>query len=167
MSLAQGSIVELRRLRVSDLKAAARFPFALSAAEPMSNPERARAVYDETGFWTPAAGVAAIEAKDRLVGTIQFYSAGPSIHGFELAYQLHDPDDVGKGYVAEAIRLFGDLLFAQHPNVRRLQILAPRWDDVMARRVEDAGFASEGVLRKAGFNADGPEDCLLYSRVRD
>jgi RimJ/RimL family protein N-acetyltransferase len=167
MSLAEGSIVELRRLRVSDLKAAARFPFALSAVEPMSNPERARAVYDETGFWTPDTGVAAIEADDRLVGTIQYYRAGASIHGFELAYQLHDPDDVGKGYASEALRLLGDLLFAQHSNVRRLQLLVPKWDDTSARRVEDAGYASEGVLRKAGFNADGPEDCILYSRVRD
>ena len=166
MSLAEGSIVELRRLRVSDLKTATRFPFALSAHEPMSNPERAREVYDQTGFWTPDAGVAAIEANDRLVGTIQYYRAGASIHGFELAYQLNDPDDVGKGYATEALRLLGDLLFAQHPNVRRLQLLVPKWDDTSARRVEDAGYASEGILRKAGFNADGPEDCILYSKVR-
>ena len=33
--------------------------------------------------------------------------------------------------------------------------------------VEDAGYASEGILRKAGFGAEGPEDCILYSRVRD
>ena len=167
MSLAEGSIVELRRLRVSDLKAIARIPFALSANEPMSNLERAREVYDATGFWTPDAGVAAIEADDRLVGAIQYYRAGASIHGFELACQFLDPDDIGKGYGTEALRLLGDLLFAQHPNVRRLQLLVPKWNDTVARRVEDAGYASEGVLRKAGFNADGPEDCILYSKVRD
>jgi [ribosomal protein S5]-alanine N-acetyltransferase len=158
MSLAEGSIVELRRLRASDLKAAARFPFALSAVEPMSHPERARAVYDETGFWTPEAGVAGIWAQERLVGTIQFYRAGASIHGFEIAYELHDQDDVGKGYATQALKLFSDLLFDQHRNVRRLQLLVPRWDDTAARRTEDAGYASEGVLRKAGFNADGPEE---------
>ncbi len=167
MSLAAGALVGLRRLKASDLKAAARFPFALSAVEPLSDPARARAVYDETGFWTPDAGALAIEADGRLVGTIQFYRAGPGIHGYEISYQLQDPDDVGKGYASEALRLFSDLLFSERTACRRLQLLVPTWDDRSARRTEDAGYASEGVLRKAGFGADGPEDCILYSRVRD
>jgi ribosomal-protein-alanine N-acetyltransferase len=167
MSLAQGALVSLTRLTARDLKAAARFPFALAATEPMSDPVRARAVYDETGFWTPEAGALAIEVDGRLVGTIQFYRAGLGIQGHEISYQLHDQDDVGKGYATEAIRLFSDLLFAEKPTCKRLQLLVPLWDDRSARRTEDAGYASEGILRKAGFSADGPEDCILYSRVRD
>lgn len=167
MSVARGAIVSLSRLTVKDLRPATRFPFALSAEEPMSDPVRAREVYDATGFWTPDAGALAIEADDRIVGTIQFYRAGPGIQGYEISYQLHDPEDAGKGYFTEALRLFSQLLFAEKPNLKRLQLLVPTWDDRSARRTEDAGFASEGVLRKAGFGADGPEDCILYSRVRD
>jgi RimJ/RimL family protein N-acetyltransferase len=167
MSVAQGKIVSLARLTARDLKTAAKFPFALSATEPMSDPARARAVYDQTGFWTPEAGALAIEIEGRLVGTVQFYRAGLGIHGYELSYQLHDEDDDGKGYAVEALKLFSDLLFAEKPAAKRLQLLVPTWDDRSARRVEDAGYASEGILRKAGFGAEGPEDCILYSRVRD
>ncbi|MCR5878133.1 GNAT family N-acetyltransferase [Phenylobacterium sp. J367] len=167
MSVAQGSIVTLSRLTARDLKAASKVPFALSAVEPLSNPVRAREVYDETGFWTDDAGVLAIEVDDRLVGTIQFYRSGPGIQGFEISLVLHDRDDYGKGYGVEALKLMSDLLFNAKPNLRRLQLLVPTWDDRAARRVEDAGYASEGILRKAGFGADGPEDCILYSMVRD
>jgi RimJ/RimL family protein N-acetyltransferase len=168
MILAQGSKVKLRTIGVRDLKAATKHKFTLSITEPMTDPEWARRVLDQTGFWTKTAGACAIEADDRLIGTLQFYGAGPGVHGLELGYILHDEDDRGKGYASEALRLFSDLLFAEHPECHRLQLIIETWNDASARLAENCGYASEGILRKAGYSSpDQPADCFVYSKVRD
>ncbi|MDB5453233.1 MAG: rimL [Caulobacteraceae bacterium] len=169
MSVVTGEGVELRRITARDLKMAVKHGFTLSITEPLSHPTRLREVYDATGFWTDDTGAVAIEARadERLVGALQFYPAGGSIKGYEIGYVIYSEDDVGKGYAIEAIRLFSDLLFKERSACHRLQMLVAKWDDRTARLAEDCGFASEGTLRKAGFGRDGPEDCLIYSRVRD
>jgi RimJ/RimL family protein N-acetyltransferase len=173
MILAEGTRVRLRTIGVRDLKAATAHQFTLSITEPMTDPVRARAVYDQTGFWTPEAGACAIESavegdRERLIGTLQFYRSGACIHGFEIGYILHDEDDRGKGYASEALRLFSDHLFAEHPECHRLQLIIETGNDASARLAENCGYASEGILRKAGYSSpDEPSDCFIYSRVRD
>jgi RimJ/RimL family protein N-acetyltransferase len=172
MILAEGSRVRLRTIGVRDLKAATAHKYTLSITEPMTDPDRARRVHDETGFWTKAAGACAIESvaegdAGRLVGTLQFYGSGPGIHGLEIGYILDDEADRGKGYASEALRLFSDLLFARHADSHRLQLIIETWNDASARLAEACGYASEGVLRKAGYSSpDAPSDCFVYSRVR-
>jgi RimJ/RimL family protein N-acetyltransferase len=169
--LATGSRVRLRTIGVRDLKAATAHKYTLSITEPMTDPEWARRVLDQTGFWTPDAG--AIESLGegdggRLIGTLQFYRSGPGIHGYEIGYIVHDEDDRGKGYASEALRLFSDLLFEAHPECHRLQLIIETWNDASARLAENCGYASEGILRKAGYSSpDEPGDCFVYSRVRD
>jgi RimJ/RimL family protein N-acetyltransferase len=173
MILAEGSRVRLRTIGVRDLKAATAHKYTLSITEPMTDPEWARRVYDQTGFWTREAGAAAIESlvqgdEGRLVGTLQFYRSGPGIHGYEIGYILHNEDDRGKGYASEALRLFSDLVFAEHPDCHRLQLIIETWNDASARLAEACGYASEGILRKAGYSSpDAPNDCFVYSRVRN
>jgi RimJ/RimL family protein N-acetyltransferase len=173
MILADGNKVRLRTIGVRDLKAATAHKFTLSITEPMIDPARAREVYDQTGFWTPEAGACAIESVvegegGRLIGTLQFYRSGACIHGYEIGYILHDEDDRGKGYASEALRLFSDLLFAEHPECHRLQLIIETWNDASSRLAEACGYASEGTLRKAGYSsAEDPSDCFIYSRVRD
>jgi RimJ/RimL family protein N-acetyltransferase len=168
MILAQGSKVKLRTIGVRDLRAATKHKFTLSITEPMTDPDWARRVLDQTGFWTKTAGSCAIEADDRLIGTLQFYGSGPGVHGLEIGYILHDEADRGKGYASEALRLFSDLLFAEHPECHRLQLIIETWNDASARLAENCGYASEGVLRKAGYSSpDQPSDCFVYSKVRD
>jgi len=167
MIVAKGQKVTLRRIGVRDIKAACRFLYTLSITEPLTDPVRAREVYDATGFWTEDSGAVAIEVDDRLVGTLQFYRAGPGIHGYEIGYILHSEDDRGKRYASESLRLFSDLLFEERPACHRLQLIIETWNDPSARLAEACGFASEGTLRKAGYSSEIPEDCFLYSRVRD
>jgi RimJ/RimL family protein N-acetyltransferase len=173
MILAAGHRVRLRTIGVRDLKAATAHRYALSATEPMADPAWARRVLDQTGFWQPEHGACAIESlvdgdNGRLIGTLQFYRAGPRIHGYEIAYVLHDEADRGKGYASEALRLFSELLFAEHPGCHRLQLIIASRNDASQRLAENCGFASEGRLRKAGYTApDEPADCFVYSLVRD
>ncbi len=173
MILALGNRVRLRTIGVRDLKAATAHKFTLSITEPMTDLAWARKVLDQTGFWTPDAGACAIESLvegdvGRLIGTLQFYKSGPGIHGLEIGYILHNEDDRGKGFASEALRLFSDLLFSEHPECHRLQLIIETWNDASARLAENCGFASEGILRKAGYSsADAPSDCFVYSKVRD
>ena len=173
MILATGSRVRLRTIGVRDLKAATAHRFTLSITEPMTDPAYARRVLDQTGFWKPEAGACAIESlgdgeAGRLIGTLQSYGAGPGIHGLEIGYILHSEDDRGKGYASDALRLFSDLLFAEHPECHRLQLIIETWNDASARLAENCGYASEGILRKAGYSSpDQPSGCFIYSRVRD
>ena len=173
MILASGNRVRLRTIGVRDLKAATAHRYTLSITEPMTDPAWARKVLDQTGFWKPEAGACAIESladgdNGRLVGTLQFYRSGPGVHGFEIGYVLHDEEDRGKGYASEALRLFSDLVFADHPDCHRLQLIIETWNDASARLAEACGYASEGILRKAGYSSpDAPSDCFVYSRVRD
>jgi RimJ/RimL family protein N-acetyltransferase len=173
MILATGTRVRLRTIGVRDLKAATAHKYTLSITEPMTDPAWARKVLDQTGFWKPEAGACAIESladgdNGRLIGTLQFYKSGPGVHGYEIGYILHDEDDRGKGYASEALRLFSDLVFAEHPECHRLQLIIETWNDASARLAEACGYASEGILRKAGYSSpDAPSDCFIYSRVRD
>lgn len=167
MIVASGERVTLRRIAAGDLSEAVKHLYTLSIVEPLTEMDRLREVFAETGFWTEDAGAVAIVADGRLVGTQQFYRAGPGIHGYEIGYILHAEADRGKGYASEALRLFGDLLFAERPKCHRLQLIIETWNDASARLAEACGYAREGVLRRAGYSSDIPEDCFLYARVRE
>lgn len=167
MILAQGPRVTLRRIAAEDLAEAVKHLYTLSITEPLTDMARLREAFAETGFWSEDAGAVAITVDGRLVGTQQFYRAGPGIHGYEIGYILHAEGDRGKGYAAEALRLFGDLLFAERPKCHRLQLIIETWNDASARLAEACGYAREGVLRRAGYSSELPEDCFLYARVRE
>jgi [ribosomal protein S5]-alanine N-acetyltransferase len=164
--VAEGSRVVLRRIAAGDLAQCAPRIYTLSIQEPLTDLARVEATFAETGFWTEDAGAIAIEAQGRLVGTLQFYRGGPGFHGYEIGYLIHDPADRGKGYASDALRLFGDLLFRERPACHRLQLIIETWNDASARLAEACGYEREGIMRRAGYSSDLPEDCFLYARVR-
>lgn len=166
--VARGDRVDLRRIASSDLATCARFPFSLSGAEALTDlPQLHRALAD-TGFWTSEGGALAIVTKQggRLVGTVQFCRSSPVVHGYEVGYLLHDQADRGQGYASQALRLFTALLFAERPACHRIQLIIDTANSASWRLAESSGYRREGMLRSAGFNADDPEDCFIYSRVR-
>jgi RimJ/RimL family protein N-acetyltransferase len=166
MTLVAGDRVVLRRIEAGDLPQCAAHLYTLSIQEPLTDLERLQAVFAETGCWTEDAGAAAIAVDGRLVGTLQFYRAGPGFHGYEIGYILHDEADRGRGYASEALRLFGDLIFRERPHCWRLQLIIETWNDASARLAEACGYQREGIMRRAGYSGEPPEDCWLYARVR-
>ncbi len=118
MILATGSRVRLSNIRVTDLEPRLRPQVHALDRRAADHLKRLRVIYDRNGFWTEDAGAAAIVAMEdkRLLGTLQFYRAGPGIHGYEIGYILHDENDRGKGYASEAVRLFSDYLFEVRPT---------------------------------------------------
>jgi [ribosomal protein S5]-alanine N-acetyltransferase len=166
MIVARGATVALRRIEAGDLAQIAPHIFTVSIVEPLTDPAALAAAFAATGFWTEDAGALAIDVGGRLVGTVQFYRTGPGVHGYEIGYILHDEADRGRGYASDALRLFGDLLLAERPRCHRLQLIIETWNDASAHLAEACGYQREGVLRRAGYSSEVPEDCFVYSRVR-
>ena len=166
MIVAQGERVALRRIEASDLPQCAPHIYTLSIQEPLTDLTRVEAVFAETGFWTEDAGAVGIAVDGRLVGTLQFYRGGPGFHGYEIGYLIHTEADRGRGYASEALRLFGDLILRERPTCHRLQLIIETWNNASARLAEACGYVREGVMRRAGYSAELPEDCWLYSRIR-
>lgn len=168
ITIADGRSVSLRRIAAGDLAQIAPHLFTVSITEPLTDLSRLQAVHAQTGLWLDDSGAVAIveKAGGRMVGTMQFYRSSPVIHGYELGYIVHDPADRGKGYASEATALLTDLLFAQRPGCFRLQLIIETWNDASARLAEACGYQREGVMRRAGYSSDLPEDCFLYARIR-
>lgn len=166
--LATGSLVHLRRIRAQDLQRISEFAFTVSINEPHSQLSRLQALHSRHGFWEEDAGAVAIAAQTgaRLLGTMQFYRPGPCVHGFELGYIIHNASDRGHGYAAESLRLFSALLFNEHHDHYRQQLMIEVWNTASWKVAERCGFLREGVLRSSGLGAGDPADSFVYSRTR-
>jgi RimJ/RimL family protein N-acetyltransferase len=165
---AGGSSIGLRRIRAHDLARIADFKYTASIVEPLDDLVLLTAAHASTGLWQHDAGALAVEdqATGRLLGTTQFYRSGACIHGYEIGYVIHDEADWGQGRGASALRLMTALLLAERPDCHRLQLIIETWNERSWRLAERAGFEREGVLRKAGYSSEIPEDCYVYSLTR-
>jgi RimJ/RimL family protein N-acetyltransferase len=166
--LARGETVAIRRIAAADLAQIGRFEFTVSIIEPMTDATKLRAGFEADGFWREDSGAVAIVeiGTGRLVGSCQFYRSAPCIHGYEMGYIIHDPADRGRGYGAQAARLFSDHLFEQIPGFYRLQLMIEVWNTPSWKLAERCGFVREGLLRSAGFGAGDPGDGFIYARTR-
>ena len=167
-ALALGARVALRRIHADDLGQIARHPFTVSITAPLTHVDELARAFGETGFWREESGAAAIVecGSARLVGSIQFYRAGPCLHGLELGYIIHNPADRGKGLAREALGLFSDHLFGVRPAHYRQQLVIEVWNTPSWRLAERCGFLREGMLRSAGLGAGDPSDCFIHARTR-
>jgi ribosomal-protein-alanine N-acetyltransferase len=166
--LACGETVAIRRISATDLPQIGRFEFTVSITRPLTDAAQLEAAFEADGFWREEAGAVAIvdTGTGRLLGTCQFYRSAPCIHGYEMGYIIHDPADRGRGYAAQAARLFSDHLFEQIPAFYRLQLMIEVWNTPSWKLAERCGFVREGLLRSAGFGTGDPADCFIYARTR-
>ncbi|MCZ6641987.1 MAG: GNAT family protein [Gammaproteobacteria bacterium] len=166
--LATGASVSIRKIEPGDLERLAQFEYVVSVTEPLADSQRLQEVYAETGLWLDDAGAVAIvdNATHKMVGSVQYYRSAPCIHGLEMGYIVHDPDDREKGYTGEALRLLSDYLFSTLSGVFRQQLLIAVWNTPSWKVAERCGFLREGVLRSCGFGDEDPADCFVYSRTR-
>jgi len=123
--------------------------------------------FDETGWWADDYKLFLITDRDgRRLGQINIYNASHSYHGWELGYRIFRPEDRGKGFMTEAVRLATAYLFGQGPIERVQIVLDPR--NTGSRNVaERAGYRLEGTLRRALFDRGEALDLLLFSIVRN
>ncbi len=164
----KGDKVSIRRIVPADFEQVSAHHYTLSATEPLTDIERIKEVYTETGFWTDHSGtIAVIENKEsRLVGTIIFYKPGWRIDGFELGYITHAEGDRGKGFMTEAVSLLTAQLFEERKDLNRLQIETHTGNPASWRIAEKCGYRRDGELRESDRVNGKLENKLIYSMLR-
>lgn len=165
--IATGTSVALRKIERTDLEQISGFQYSVSVVEPHGSVDRLEELHASTGFWTDESAAVAIVDLDAetMVGTLQCYRSAPCIHGLEIGYIIHAEQDRGKGYAAQALRLFSDVLFEHRPAIFRQQLIIEVWNTPSWKVAERAGFVREGILRSCGFGEGDPADAYVYSRT--
>ena len=77
-----------------------------------------------------------------------------------------NPEERGKGYASEAVKLIVDHLFLNE-DIERIQAVTPLENTAIRRVLEKNGFASEGVIRKNRFHRGAWRDSSLFSIIRE
>ena len=114
------------------------------------------------------SGTFIIEKKDKTkIGVLHFFPTkfGGYCTLTEIGYLLL-PDERGKGYCTEAIKLIVDYLFLLK-NIPRIQAVINENNVGSKRVLEKNGFIKEGTLRKMGFIRGKYGDGTIYSLLRE
>jgi [ribosomal protein S5]-alanine N-acetyltransferase len=122
--------------------------------------------FAEHGFWQKTEGMLVIESpEDQIVGHIEFFRPVSYWDAFELSYQLYADQHAGRGFATEAVQLLVDYLFGAKKE-HRIQLVIVGENGASRRIADKCGFALEGTVRGAFFNAGLNQDVLLYSLLR-
>jgi len=104
-----------------------------------------------------------IEKKDaNRIGSIGHYHTGSML---EIGYSIL-PDERGKGYCTEAVKIMVDYLFLSRPIVR-VQAHTNARNMASQRVLEKSGFKKEGTLRKEYFVRGEWVDSCVYGILRE
>jgi RimJ/RimL family protein N-acetyltransferase len=104
-----------------------------------------------------------IEKKDGTkIGQIVSTPQGPH---FSIGYCV-SPQERGKGYCTEAVKILVDFLFLSK-DIVRVQAEASPENRASQKVLEKAGFTKEGVIRKSVFNKGRWHDGIMYSILRE
>lgn len=122
--------------------------------------------FDEMFWWTGDFQIFLITDRDgSRLGHINIYKASDSYQGWELGYRIYRPEDRGKGFMTEAIRMTTAYLFTQKP-IERMQIVLDPQNAGSRAVAERVGYVLEGTLRRAHFDRGAYKDLLLFSILR-
>ncbi|MFX1594147.1 MAG: GNAT family N-acetyltransferase [Promethearchaeota archaeon] len=107
-----------------------------------------------------------IEKKDgtKIGIIIYFMVKGGPYNLVEIGYYMI-MSERKKGYCTEALKLFVDFLFLSRA-IERIQATTDNKNGVSQRVLEKAGFAKEGIMRKAVFMKGDYVDITLFSILR-
>jgi len=108
-----------------------------------------------------------IEKKDGAkIGFIaHFYVLHPAGRQLEIGYSLL-PNERGKGYCSEAVKILTDYLFLSK-DTERIQAQTDPRNLASQKVLEKAGFRREGTLRKSFFMRGEWRDDYIYSILRE
>ncbi|MFS1512702.1 GNAT family protein [Chengkuizengella sp. SCS-71B] len=123
--------------------------------------------FKETGYWDEEYGRMLITDKsDSILGDIIYFKNDKYMQGYEIGYQIYKKENMGKGIISEALRIFSAYLFDIKP-IQRLEIIV-NINNVGSRKVaEKCGYKFEGVKRKAVFLRGTYQDVDLLSLLRE
>ena len=121
----------------------------------------------EDGAWGDDSGRMVITDKsDRIAGTINYFKSFQFVDGYELAYRIYRPEDRGKGYMGEALRLFVAYFFRIKPINRMMLRIFPG-NTPSKKLAEKCGFKHEGTFRQAMFHNGQFYDLDIFAIIRE
>jgi RimJ/RimL family protein N-acetyltransferase len=83
----------------------------------------------------------------------------------EISYRIAKPDERGKGYASEAVKLLVEFLFVTR-SVNRIQVHVIVDNSASVRVLEKNGFQREGIMREMLFGRGSFQDHYLYAILR-
>lgn len=132
------------------------YPYTQEAAEMWVN----------TANNNPYEPALAIEVNSEAVGGIGLiFGQDIDCRSAEIGYWLSE-EYWGRGIVSEAVQALTQYAFAQF-DLARIWACVFEWNPGSMRVLEKAGFAREGVLRKAATKDGQTIDVVMYAVVRD
>ena len=136
------------------------FPIALHTLSDM------RKQFRETAWWQEDQGRMVIAGADgEMVGAIVFFRPSPMLAGYEIGYTIFRPEDRGKGYMTEALRIFSAYLFELKP-IPRLQLGMFKGNAASRKVAEKCGYQYEGTQRHGNFLRGEYRDRETFSLLR-
>jgi RimJ/RimL family protein N-acetyltransferase len=136
------------------------FPIALHTLSDM------RKQFRETGWWQEDQGRMVIAGGDgEMVGAIVFFQPSPMLAGYEIGYAIFRPEDRGKGYMTEALRIFSAYLFELKP-IPRLQLGMFKGNAASRKVAEKCEYQYEGTQRQGNFLRGEYRDRETFSLLR-
>ena len=126
-----------------------------------------RKMFLEDGLWGENGGKLLITDKNnKMIGNLNLYRGIRYVDGFEIGYRVFRPEDRGKGYTTEAIRLFTPYMFRLKP-INRLQICCVPGNIGSIKAAEKCGYQYEGTMRQATYIKGKFHDVNMYSMLRE
>lgn len=169
----QGKKVNLRTFKEGDLDAYFEVTNDLSNMSNfwpahLQSEVSLRKEFSENGFWKDDYKLMLITDKaGNLIGELDNFKTSPNIQGSEAGYRIFRKEDMGKGYMTEALQLFSAYLYQTNPKMLRLTLLI-RSDNIGSIKVaEKCGYVNEGTLRNAWVDDGRPYSMEIYSLLRD
>jgi len=107
-----------------------------------------------------------VEKKDggKIGFVAHFYVLHPAGRQLEIGYSLL-PNERGKGYCSEAVKILVDYLFLSK-DIGRIQGQTDPRNLASQKVLEKAGFKREGTLRNSFFMRGERRDAYIYSILR-
>jgi [ribosomal protein S5]-alanine N-acetyltransferase len=122
--------------------------------------------FDKTGLWEEDKGTLIVTDTNGIpVGLLWFFKGLEYINGFEVGYNIFNPEFRNKGICTEALFLFSAYLFDVH-LIARLQCNALEENKASRRVAEKCGYIYEGMMREAIFIRGSLHNLALFSLLR-
>ena len=127
-----------------------------------------RKEFNENGFWKDDYKLLLItDYEGNFIGELDTFKTSPNIQGVEVGYRIFRPQDMGKGYMTEALQLFSAYLYQTNPTMLRITLLIRSDNAASIRVAENCGYKREGTLRNAWVDDGVPHSDEIFSLLRD
>jgi RimJ/RimL family protein N-acetyltransferase len=123
--------------------------------------------FQEDGFWGKDDGTLLIvNHTDEILGHIEFFKTVNYLDEYELAYQIYNTEQRGKGVMTEAVNMMVRYLF-ENKRMNRIRLVIHPDNAASRRLAEKCGFQHEGTARGAWYNNGRHQDVEIYSILHD